>query len=93
MSAFAKRVRYSSPLKTGLDEECDLLSIPFVAPERNVATRWNSTISMIDSMVPLREPMNNLCDRVPNMRKYKLTEDEWEIILQLQPVLKVQHIL
>ncbi|KDQ05668.1 hypothetical protein BOTBODRAFT_122407 [Botryobasidium botryosum FD-172 SS1] len=87
MGAFAKKIRYSGPLKESLREECRLLDISFHIPERNVATRWNSTVVMMNSIASLREATDNLCDHQPALRQYKLTDEEWTIIGQLQPVL------
>lgn len=89
MAAFAKKIRYSGPLKTRLEDECNLAKLDFHVPERNVSTRWNSTIAMMNSTSPLRAAIDNLCDREPGMRKYKLTEHKWDIVRQLQPVLVV----
>lgn len=89
MSAFAKKIRYSGPLKEGLSAECKLNGIDFHVPERNVATRWNSTVAMMNSVVPIRAAVDRLCDTEPDLRKYKLTANEWEMIAQLSPVLNV----
>ncbi|KDQ19705.1 hypothetical protein BOTBODRAFT_170761 [Botryobasidium botryosum FD-172 SS1] len=51
MAGFAKKIRYSGPLKECLEEECKCAKIDFHVPERNVATRWNSTVVMLDSVL------------------------------------------
>lgn len=91
MSAFAKKIRFSSPLKEGFSDECKLNDIEFHVPERNVATRWNSTVTMMNSLVPLRVAMDKYCDQEPDLGKYKLTPLEWDIIAQLSPVLNVSR--
>ncbi|KDQ21387.1 hypothetical protein BOTBODRAFT_76439, partial [Botryobasidium botryosum FD-172 SS1] len=82
-----KRVRYSTPLQAGLAAECALNDIKFHVPERNVATRWNSTVTMMNSLLSLREAMDKFCDSEEDMRKYKLTDIEWTMIDQLSPLL------
>lgn len=90
MGAFAKKIRYSGPLRTRLEDECKLAGVDFTVPKRNVATRWNSTVEMMDSAFGLRAPIDNLCDREPGLGKYKLTEFEWELVTQLRPILAVR---
>ncbi|KDQ09687.1 hypothetical protein BOTBODRAFT_178766 [Botryobasidium botryosum FD-172 SS1] len=88
LTAFAKRVRNSTPFKTSLQEECRLHKIEYHVPERNVSTRWNSTIIMMNSAHSLRPAIDSLCDRTPKLAKYKLTDTEWEMVEALQPVLE-----
>ncbi|KDQ05968.1 hypothetical protein BOTBODRAFT_91492, partial [Botryobasidium botryosum FD-172 SS1] len=88
-----KKIRYSGPLKESLREQCKLRDIDFHIPERNVATRWNSTVVMMNSIATLRDAADNLCAREPALRKFKLTDEEWTIIEQLRPVLNSCHSL
>lgn len=89
LSGFAKKIRYSGPLKERLEEECKREKVDFHVPERNVATRWNSTVIMMNSAFSLRTPIDNLCDRERDLGKFKLTELEWHIVTQLRPILGV----
>ncbi|KDQ20413.1 hypothetical protein BOTBODRAFT_100033, partial [Botryobasidium botryosum FD-172 SS1] len=84
-----KKIRHSGPLKESLRKECELRNIDFHVPERNVATRWNSTVMMMNSISSLRDAVDGLCDSKAKLRKYKLTSVEWTIIDQLRPVLDV----
>ncbi|KDQ05714.1 hypothetical protein BOTBODRAFT_78013, partial [Botryobasidium botryosum FD-172 SS1] len=84
-----KRIRESGPLKGRLEDECKRADVDYHVPERNVATRWNSTIVMMNSAFPLRRAIDSLCDREPGLRKYKLTALQWDIVKQLQPLLKL----
>ncbi|KDQ05722.1 hypothetical protein BOTBODRAFT_122328 [Botryobasidium botryosum FD-172 SS1] len=87
MSGFAKKIRYSGPLKERLEDECKRAKVKYHIPERNVVTRWNSTVVMMESAFTLRTPVDNLCDREPGLSKYKLTELEWQLVSQLRPIL------
>ncbi|KDQ10195.1 hypothetical protein BOTBODRAFT_71598, partial [Botryobasidium botryosum FD-172 SS1] len=82
-----KKIQFSGPLKERLEDECKRAKADYHVPERNVATRWNSTVVMMDSAFALKTPVDNLCDCEPGLGKYKLTTLEWEIVTQLRPVL------
>ena len=57
---------------------------------RDVATRWNSTFDMLDFAVKHITAINTITsDRDMKLRKYKLSEGDWDIARQLRDVLKV----
>lgn len=56
---------------------------------RDVATRWNSTYNMLVFALEYREAIDEISgDR--DMRKYELSEEEWELVQQLCDVLAVR---
>ena len=53
---------------------------------RDVATRWNSTYDMLVFALDYHQAIDEItADR--DMRKYKLSEDEWALVQQLGDVL------
>ena len=57
---------------------------------RDVPTRWNSTFDMLDFAVEHIAAINTItADRDMKLRKYELSEGDWDIARQLRDVLKV----
>ena len=57
---------------------------------QDVATRWNSTFDMLDFAVEHITAINTITsDRDMKLRKYELSEGDWDIAHQLRDVLKV----
>jgi hypothetical protein len=57
---------------------------------RDVTTRWNSTFDMLDFAVEHIAAINTITgDRDMKLRKYELSEDDWNVARQLRDVLKV----
>ena len=63
---------------------------------RDVLTRWNSTASMLERALQLREALKLLTvmehhnrARGTRLARFKLSKDEWDLLAQLFPVLDV----
>ena len=57
---------------------------------RDVTTRWNSTFDMLEFAVEHITPINTItADRDMKLRKYELSESDWDIARQLRDALKV----
>ena len=57
---------------------------------RDVSTQWNLTLDMLNFAVEHIAAINTITsDRDMKLRKYKLSEDDWDIARQLRDVLKV----
>ncbi|KAG0699300.1 hypothetical protein DFH29DRAFT_809241 [Suillus ampliporus] len=67
----------------------DLQMTPTNMP-RDVCTRWNSTFDMLDYAVVHREVIDTVTQRRDlGLRKFELVDSDWEIVSQLQDVLKL----
>ena len=56
----------------------------------DVSTRWNLTFDMLDFAVEHIAAVNITSDSDMKLRKYELSEDDWDIACQLWDVLKVR---
>ena len=64
---------------------------------RDVSTRWNSTASMVERALQLREALKLLVvmeqhnrPRGARLEHFKLSKDEWELLTQLFQILDVR---
>ena len=61
---------------------------------RDVATRWNSTLDLLEYALEHRKAIVLVTQRRElSLRDLELTDEEWAIIEQLQTVLKVSKLL
>jgi hypothetical protein len=59
---------------------------------RDVATRWNSTYDMLSFAYEYRFAYNEItANREMKLREYELLDAEWDIVTQLNSVLKVRR--
>jgi hypothetical protein len=59
---------------------------------RDVATRWNSTYDMLKYALEHRKALDVVTQRRDlGLRKFELTDEEWDIAGQLRDVLKVSY--
>ena len=66
---------------------------------RDVSTRWNSTASMVEQALQLREALKLLVvmeqhnrPRGARLGRFKLSKDEWELLTQLFHILDVRDL-
>ena len=57
---------------------------------RDVKTRWNSTLDMLDFAVQYIPAIDTITgDHDMKLRQYELSKDDWDMARQLRDVLKV----
>ncbi|KAF8545929.1 hypothetical protein OG21DRAFT_1589706 [Imleria badia] len=59
---------------------------------RDVATRWNSTLDLLDYALRHRKVVDGVTQRRDlGLRKYEVLDDEWVMMEQLRSVLEVRR--
>ncbi|GBC19855.2 zinc finger BED domain-containing protein RICESLEEPER 2-like [Rhizophagus irregularis DAOM 181602=DAOM 197198] len=67
---------------------CEFFSIQSLNVMLDVKTRWNSTYLMLDRILKLQEPINDLTLLEPDLNKFFISTEEWNIIKELHRVLE-----
>lgn len=69
----------------GLDDGAE--EIPILGPLRDVPTRWNSTLKMLQRALLLRKGLDATCTN-REWRSSEITEEEWKLIEEAVDLLK-----
>lgn len=59
---------------------CEMTNVKMISPPMDVSTRWNSTNDMIAAALKVKPALNVLCESNEELARYKLQEDEWNIL-------------
>jgi hypothetical protein len=77
---------------------CIKLKIPPKQVVRSVPTHWNSVAEMVKCALEIRKALDKLVDMERHnvvaktrLRRFKLKSEEWELLVQLRPLLVVRH--
>lgn len=71
---------------------CEDVSIKSQKMIRCVPTRWNTVASLVMRAITLRPALDSLVASEDKLRKLILSEDEWTLLEQLEPLLKVSRV-
>ncbi|THU77905.1 hypothetical protein K435DRAFT_564929, partial [Dendrothele bispora CBS 962.96] len=96
------KIHFSAPLQDELGEICDHLKITYKTLKRLVDTRWNSVHTMWASFADIEQALDELCDPSPKrgshtvklskdrkvLKSWKLTNEEWNLVNSIIPLLK-----
>jgi len=70
---------------------------PFLVPDLDVETRWNSMYLMLEKLCKIREMTNILVVSMPQLKQWYPTDQEWEqinaIIELLEPIYEATKLL
>ncbi|EXX56929.1 hypothetical protein RirG_211800 [Rhizophagus irregularis DAOM 197198w] len=93
----ASYIRKSQPLFEDLKKIFELKGKPFLIPDLDVPTRWNSTYIMIDKMCRIRDMTDILVDSNIILKDRYLNEKDWNeintIATLLEPMAKATNLL
>ena len=83
-------------IRADLEMQCKTTKITPCLMVRDVSTRWNSTASMLERVLQLREALMLLVGmeqhnkpRGAHLNWFKLSQQEWDLLSQLFPLLDV----
>lgn len=74
---FVSHVRNSQPCFEELKKIFAMKERPFLVPELDVSTRWNSTYLMATRLTAIRSMTDMLIVSFPHLKKIYLQEDDW----------------
>lgn len=83
-----RKIRKSEQLTNKLKSSCEATNTRFFKPTLDVRTRWNSTFDMIQTSLELRLALDVLTANVENLRKFKISEEEWRLLEKVCGILK-----
>ena len=96
--ALGKKVFHSPTIREELHKQCVKYKITPKVLLRVVATRWNTVAEALERALEIELAIDKLvmldqCNtsRGAKLKKYKLSTEEWRVLKELQPILKVHH--
>ena len=96
----ARRICNSPTIRADLKLACEKAKIEPKLMIRDVATRWNSTIAMINRALELQEALSILVSmeshnqpHTAQLQRFQLSRQEWFFLKQIKPLLDVSFIL
>ncbi|CAB5175595.1 unnamed protein product [Rhizophagus irregularis] len=82
------KIRASPQLREHFKQQCTAVNIKPLELIPDVSTRWNSTDDMITRALELKQPLHNIVSADKDLRKYILSEEEWQYILDVHEILQ-----
>lgn len=83
-----KKIRNSKQIQKIIKSFCDAAGIKYLKPILDVSTRWNSTDNMICVGIKMKKILNLLWSECDKVSSFKLSEDEWSLLIQIHAFLK-----
>jgi hypothetical protein len=100
LQSLANKILNSPTIKANLQECCIWSQIKPALMIRDVSTRWNSTSELIGQALYLRPALQMLiimCEhnkvRRVRLQRFQLSEAEWNLLVQIHPLLEVGPLL
>ncbi|CAB5205209.1 unnamed protein product [Rhizophagus irregularis] len=82
------KIRASLQRREHFKQQCTAVNIKPLELIPDVSTRWNSTDDMITRALELKQPLHNTVSADKDLRKYILSEEEWQCILDVHEILQ-----
>jgi hypothetical protein len=99
LTQLAKRIFHSPVLHEDLTESCAKARIEPKNVMRSVPTRWNSVAETLRRSLYLRPALEKLVAierhntaKSARLKRFKLKREEWELLMQLEPILSVNFV-
>ena len=90
ITRIAKKIHYSSPLRSALAQACVRSRCPKLIPPRHVVTRWNSLTRTLKVSIVIKPALSSLTSAGGNgLQTFALTVAEWSFVEEFTPVLDV----
>lgn len=83
-----KLLKLSEQWRVKLKSCCDVTEDKMYLPNMDVSTRWNSTISMINTALKMKKSLNLLCELNDQLKDYLILKNEWLILMTVFKFLK-----
>jgi hypothetical protein len=88
--SLSKKVQNSRRYHDVLKEKCTERNVPPLSLIKVIATCWNSHMMCLLQLFELQKPVDDLCiDWTLKLRDFTFTACEWDIVEQLEHILKV----
>lgn len=82
------KIRNSERLTNKLKSCCNVAECMYKKPETDSKTRWNSTFTMLEVDLEMKEALNTLCEKNESLQMFKLSPKEWYFIETIVDFLK-----
>lgn len=82
------KLRRVESLRNQLQVFCQMSAEKYQKPTLDVKTRWNSTYKLLQKAFDMKKSLN-LIWNAKEIEKYKITNDDWNILAKLLPLLDI----
>ncbi|KAJ6643111.1 putative AC transposase [Pseudolycoriella hygida] len=81
-------IRNSPQRRELFEKQCAVTGIKHKTLLRDVRTRFNATLTMMERAEEMKQPFDMTLNCIPKLRKYCLNKEEWQMIHELIKLLK-----
>lgn len=97
ITQLSKKIWHSPPIRAELSKLAHEAKLNSEVLLRSVATRWNTVTEVLERALGMRDVLGDLCDKYQfnkpqgvRLRRFALTDKDWELISQLYQLLHVR---
>jgi hypothetical protein len=81
-----EKIRGSPQRRNIFRKQCEEMNIKPKELVLDVSTRWNTTLAMLCRVLELKEPWRRTIQKIPKLRRYLITMDDW---LKVEALIRV----